>query len=260
MSHFAVPVSEVMTSKVVSITSNTSMPEAYELLKGSAFSALAVVDGDAQNLIGVLSRSDLLRVGRVQSGRRPDAALLTLPERPIAEVMTANPLTVDPAAPLAAAAKLMARRSVHRVFVVEGSRLVGVVSTRDVMQTVADNQMNNPISEFMSKPLFTIRATEPISLAADRLEKARVSGLVVVDDEWPVGVFTQADALLSREMPRTTAVEEVMNPAMICVPEDSKMHRAAAQALAMHARRIIACRNREAVGILSGLDFANAAQ
>jgi predicted transcriptional regulator len=79
---------------------------------------------------------------------------------------------------------------------------------------------------------------------------------VVVDDDWPVGVFTQVEALECRDLARGTAVEEVMNPGMVCMPESTKIFRAAQQAIAMRVRRIIAVKKREMVGIIGGLDFA----
>jgi len=93
-------------------------------------------------------------------------------------------------------------------------------------------------------------------MAAERLEKARVTGLVVVDDEWPVGIFTQVEALESRELPRETLMEEVMNPAILVLDEETPVYRAAAQASVMQARRVVTTRNGNAVGIVTGLDFA----
>jgi hypothetical protein len=46
-----------------------------------------------------------------------------------------------------------------------------------------------------------------------RLEKAHVIGRVVVEDDWPVGLFTQREALDARDRERNTPVEEVMSAA-----------------------------------------------
>lgn len=50
------------------------------------------------------------------------------------------------------------------------------------MRAVLKKRVSNPLSEYMSSPAFTVRASEPISLATERLKRARVSGLVVVDE------------------------------------------------------------------------------
>ncbi len=259
MANFADPVALYMTSDVVRCRPDDSLDAVRRTLRAHQISSLAVVDG-ADKLVGVVSRSDLLRVGRLQAGSRPGARLLVLPKQPVSEVMTADPVRVDPEASLADAGTLLTQKRIHRVFVERDGELQGVLSTRDLMLSIRDVRMNNPIREFASSPVFSVRATEPVSLATDRLAKAKVSGLVVVDDDWPVGVFTQVEAMASRDLPRTTPTEDVMNSAMICMDLETKMHRAAAQAAAMRVRRVIACKSREMFGILTGLDFAKAVQ
>jgi predicted transcriptional regulator len=148
---------------------------------------------------------------------------------------------------------------VHRVFVVKDGRVRGVLSTRDIMRALKEKRVNVPISLFMSSPVFTVRATEPISLATARLEQAQISGLVVLDGKWPVGLFTQRDALAARHLPRETHVETAMNPALIALNADTPLYRAIEQAAALNARRILALNNGKLEGILTGIDLARAA-
>jgi len=254
MAHFDVAVSEYMSSPVHAVSADTELPMVQHKLAELGISSLAVTDGN--RLVGVVSRTDLLKVGRLGAGSRGRSALLSLPNQAVSEVMTGEPITVAPDDTITRAASLMADHRVHRVYVVRGNRLEGVVSTRDVAIAIRDKQAATPISELMSTPLFTVRADEPISLATERLERAKVSGLVVVDDDWPVGLFTQVEALECRDLPRSTRIDEVMDPGMICLPVTTKVHRAAEQAVAMRVRRIIAVEHREMQGILSGIDFA----
>jgi CBS domain-containing protein len=258
MSRFAMPLSFYMSSPVHAVRAVDRLPSAHQRLTELAISSLAVIDSSGA-LSGVISRSDLLRIGRRQAGARKGASLLTLPDRSVGEVMTRDVLVAGPDDPIEQACQLMVRRSVHRVFVTENSRLIGVFSTRDAMRAICDERLDGPIEAFMSRPLFTLCSHEPISLAADRLEKAHITGLVVVEDEWPVGVFTQVEALRSRDLAPDTRVEEVMNAAIVCMPPGTRVFRAAEQALAMRVRRVIACRKRDMEGILTGLDFARAA-
>ena len=79
---------------------------------------------------------------------------------------------------------------------------------------------------------------------------------VVAEDGWPVGVLAQSDALAAGA--DADPVDRYMDPALFCVDAALPLHRAAAQAVRMRARRVIACRHREMVGMLSGLDFARA--
>lgn len=258
MANFEMPVSLYMTAPVAGVAPDTGLNVAHARLTDLGVSALAVVDRD-HKLVGVVTRTDLLRLGRKQAGRRHGASALTLPSKPVGDVMTKSVLTVRSDDPVSKAAKLMVDEHVHRVFVVDNESPVGVLSTRNIMAAIRDKRMRHPLSDFMSTPVFTVRTTETLSLAVERLEKARVSGLVVVDDDWPVGVFTQEEALGAKDFPGDTQVEEIMSPAMLCLDVSTPMHRAAAHASAMDVRRIIAVENKQMSGILTGLDLARCA-
>ena len=52
----------------------------------------------------------------------------------VANRMTKNPITVEPTTPVNEAAKLMKRRNIRRLPVVEKGSLVGIISDRDIMR------------------------------------------------------------------------------------------------------------------------------
>jgi predicted transcriptional regulator len=253
------PVEIYMSAPVFTVKASEELPAVQERLRDHRVSSMVVVDDDSRP-VGVISRTDLIRVGRVETGRRPKSALLVLPNKPVSAEMTSGVASVPLDAPIRQAGKLMIDKRVHRVFVADGERLVGVVSTKDVMVAISNEKVRKPVSEFMSSPVFTVRVEEPLSLATERLERAHVSGLVVVDNAWPVGVFTQEESLLSASLPRDTPLEDAMSPAMLCMDVETLVHRAAAQAAATRARRVICTHGRDMKGILTGLDFARATQ
>jgi CBS domain-containing protein len=247
-----------MSTPVSTVDPSDTLHAAQVRMSGTGISSLAVVDPQG-DLVGVISMTDLIRVGRRQAGSRSSAALLTLPEKPVSDRMTKDVVTVAPADTLASAAERMVKERIHRVYVVEDQKLRGVLSTRDVMLAIRDKPVRSPIEEWMSTPPFTIRAHEPVSLAAERLEKAHVTGLIVLEESWPIGLFTQREALESRDQSRDTPVESVMNSAMLILEQTTPLHRAAAQAAALQVQRVIAVKSNRVVGILTGLDFARAA-
>ena len=257
MSNFQVPVNLYMSQPVHSVSPDASLEEAYDAIFEAGVSSLVVLDPDGEPL-GIISRTDLLRVGGQASGTRPEASLLSFPERTVSDEMTENVRSVSGDATLTEAARVMVKNRIHRVVVTEDGRATGVLSTRDLMRAIDEKGTNAPVSEFMSSPVFTIRAEEGLSLAKERLEKARVSGLVVVEDDWPVGIFTQTEAMEARHVRRATAVADVMSPRILSLSSRTRLHRAAAQAVATNVRRVVVQDGEELVGILSGLDFARA--
>lgn len=267
MPHFAMPVSLYMTETIVTMPETATLNEIDETLDRMGISCVPIVD-DGGTCTGVLSRTDLLRIGRVEAKRRArTGALLDLPNMCAKEVVKANPVTVCPDSPVSVAAQLIVKHHIHRVFVRDPAssdesrpNLVGVFSTKEVLAAIRDKRLSQPVNEFMVHPVFTIEHTATVSTATDRLRNAHVSGLVVVDeDESPIGVFTQVEALEARELPPETQIEEVMNYAMLCLDARTPLFRAAGQAYATRARRVLAVRDRKVCGILTGIDFARAA-
>jgi CBS domain-containing protein len=258
LSSFNLAVTQYMSSPAHSIGSSENLDAAYALLGGLGISSLSVVEDDG-SLAGVISMTDLLHVGRVQAGSSAKAALLTLPNRPVARHMTRDVTTVAPDESIGLAASKIVEGHFHRVFVEQDGRPVGVLSTKDIMLAIRDRRTTTPISRWMRSPAFTVRASEPISLATDRLERARISGLIVVDDGWPIGLFSQREALEARDCPRDTRVDEAMSSAMLALDVDTPLYRAAAQAAELRVRWIIAVHHRRIEGILTGIDLARSA-
>jgi len=262
MSDFqSIPVSQYMSAPVQSVAASDPLDAVYERLLANKISCFAVVDGET--LIGVVSRTDLLREGRrsvgsAVAGRLTDIrhVLLDFHSKTVADVMTANPATVDADANIAQASRTMVAGGVHRVFITAAGTLVGVLSTLDIMAAVRDAGSTERIEHFMSSPVISVDVNANVANAADQLSRANVSGLIVVDNEWPVGVFTQVEALVARDLPDSTLVDDAMDPALICMPITTPMHRAAQQGIRMRVRRIVAAENRHMRGLLSGLDFA----
>ncbi|HSN98049.1 MAG TPA: CBS domain-containing protein [Candidatus Nanopelagicales bacterium] len=259
MTNFAMPVSLYMSAPVLTVPESTPVFEVHRMLTERRISCVPVIDGGGVP-VGVISRTDLLRAGRMETKARGHAPLLTLPDQTARELMHVGVFTVTPDTQVGQAANVLVKRRIHRAFVEDSGRLVGVLSTKELLLAIRDKRVGDPISEHMSPSVFTISVTAPLSLATDRLAKAHVSGLVVVDeDEWPVGTFSQTEALLARDVHTDTAVEEVMSYAMLCLDVRTPLFRAAAQAHATFARRVLAIEDRRVRGVLSGLDFARVA-
>ncbi len=247
-----------MSSPVRTIREGAPLGDAHRVLREYTLSSLAVVDAKSR-LVGVISRTDLLRVGRVEEGTRRGHVLLSLPDAPVSTVMTRGAVTVPPSATVSAAAGELVKRHIHRVYVTDGDALVGVFSTRDAMEAVRDRHVGAPLSDFMSTPVLTVQTTDTVALATDRLRDAHVAGLVVLDEnDEPVGVFTQVEALQGRDDESNTPVEDRMSYAILCLPLRMSMGRAAANAAATRARRVVAVDARRVWGVLTGIDFARA--
>jgi CBS domain-containing protein len=256
-SFFERPVSDYMTRDVETADISTSVEELARTMHGRGISGLPVLFGG--RLAGVVTRTDLIQLGVMQTGRRWTSPAMPLPQRRAGDVMTREPRVVEPGAPLREAARIMNEHNLHRVFVLDGARLAGVISTLDLAAAVRDARIEVPLSSVMTSPVLSLDVHAPLSAAVELLGRVPVSGLIVTEEGNPIGMFTQLDALASRDLPRGTPIEATYDAAVICLPAETKLHRAAAHAAQLDVRRVVACRAREAVGVVSGLDFARVA-
>jgi len=124
-------VANIMSTAI--ITAEPWLPAArlVELLVDENIGAVPVIDDDRCPL-GIVTRADVLE---------EDELDLDDDEPTAAELMRRSPITVEPTTPIAEAARLMARQRVHHLLVVDGAgRLIGVVSSFDVVRWVAELQ------------------------------------------------------------------------------------------------------------------------
>ena len=143
-----VKVEDIMTSQVSTVHPDASLAEVVEKLLDKPYSALPVVDG-TDRLIGIISDTDLLERGDMEVSinlkRATDPGLarsliqrLRENGRRVADVMTANPLTMGPKSSLSEAARVMGKENLKRLPVVDTEkRLLGILSRFDILKTLA---------------------------------------------------------------------------------------------------------------------------
>ncbi|MER6422853.1 CBS domain-containing protein [Streptomyces sp. NPDC001137] len=128
-------VSDVMTHTVVAVGSEAPFKEIVELLDQWKVSALPVLAGEGR-VVGVVSEADLMAKEEFRDTEEGDPADRRKAGAITAgELMSAPAVTVHADASLAEAARIMARRHVKRLPVVDGVGLLqGVVSRSDLLK------------------------------------------------------------------------------------------------------------------------------
>jgi acetoin utilization protein AcuB len=99
--------------------------------------------------------------------------------------------TVAPSATAAEAVALLRRHRIRHLPVVEGERVVGVITDRDLR--AAD--LGQPVSAAMSRPVLSVGPRTALDRAARLLFDRRIGCLPVVEESRLVGILTQTDAV-----------------------------------------------------------------
>lgn len=124
----------------------------------------------------------------------------------VLDVMSKNPLTVTPSDTIGQADELMSENRFRQLPVVEGKKLVGIVTDRDIRSFLSGFLVYDPEArqKALNTEVSSIMTTEPLTLSPDDdlhdavalLIDEKVGGVPVVDQaEGLVGIVTYVDLL-----------------------------------------------------------------
>jgi CBS domain-containing protein len=214
----AAPVHDLMSREVRTVTPETPVAEALEMLIGKSYRALPVVDAE-RHVVGILTDGDLLaRLGlpdasvqlaltEAELGR--ELAALRHSGQTVGELMVSPVVTTTEDAPIADAVRTMTERGIKRLPVVDrAGTLVGIVSRVDVLRALAQPLAREApervlppgqhvrVNDVMVTEVPTVQSGTPLNTIVDLLVNATQRRIVVVDGQRHVlGIITDGDLL-----------------------------------------------------------------
>jgi CBS domain-containing protein len=276
-----------MTARVVTVRSDEPMSAAVDRMTRFGFSALPVVTASFR-LVGMVSLLDVLRCREAhrEEGVEADDRI------PVEEIMNPDVLSMSAAANVSAVAQRMRSHGELRVLpVVQGGKLVGVVTRSDLLKhrgagrttglrrlftsrdragddalfALARTRRTGPapaadtgVAEVMTREVDTAGPGELVSVAAEVMLHHRHTALPVVDGEGRlVGILSEADILADPLAGRSAhaTVGSVMTRAPITVAVGATLGEARA-VVADHGLRILpVVDGGRLVGVLSRSDL-----
>ena len=122
---------------------------AIGLLLKNRISGAPVIDDD-NNLLGILSEKDCLRIFA-------NGSFYDMPGGPVSKFMTEMVSTVKPNSDLFSVADIFLKHNFRRMPVVEGKKLVGQISRRDVLKAIQDSTSykvdNKAINSYLTQEM-----------------------------------------------------------------------------------------------------------
>ncbi|CAB1061429.1 CBS domain protein sometimes clustered with YjeE [Olavius sp. associated proteobacterium Delta 1] len=142
---------DIMTREIITVSPETEIVQAARLLLEKRINGAPVVN-QAGGLVGILCQSDLIAQQKsipipslftlldgyipLKTSKRMDKEVEKIAATKVAEAMTPNPVTVDPATDIEKVAALMVEKNYHTLPVVDAGKLVGIVGKEDVLRTL----------------------------------------------------------------------------------------------------------------------------
>jgi CBS domain-containing protein len=185
--------SDIMTKNVICVTKDADLRDLGKLFLAKAITGAPVIDRDG-DICGVISQTDLLYYQLTrddelvlpsdfyQSARvegRPLAKGFQIEDvntATVEEVMTPVVHAVLPTTPVAAIAKLMTQRHIHRVIVRQGMKVAGIISALDVLRVFGGTDLRKTAKmKVGGKPKAKAKAKSGGKLKAARPRRRRAA-------------------------------------------------------------------------------------
>ncbi|NLK68126.1 MAG: CBS domain-containing protein [Clostridiaceae bacterium] len=135
-------VRDVMTKSIATIEPDATIKDAASIMQQYNVGSIPVVDNNG--LVGIVTDRDIV-VRNIASGQDPFST-------PVRNIMTSQVTTVTPEEDLTSIVEVMSTRQVRRLPVVEGQKLVGMVSLGDIATTGKTNMEASEALCEISKP------------------------------------------------------------------------------------------------------------
>jgi CBS domain-containing protein len=122
---------DIMTSVVISVSPDSSLADAVEMIVANRISGLPVIDQSGE-LVGILSEADRLNLSIGSTSSVDDAR--------VADYMTSSVITVEYDTELSEIADVLMRHGIRRVPVINQGSVVGIISRRDLLRGLYEDE------------------------------------------------------------------------------------------------------------------------
>ncbi|MEM2176392.1 MAG: CBS domain-containing protein [Archaeoglobaceae archaeon] len=159
---------DVMNPNVIYATLPSNRESVLQLFKEHNISAVPVLkDG---KLVGIVTRKDLLR---------------KIDEDQLALLMTPNPVTVAVEESLTEIARMLSTTPFRRLPVMDGEKLVGIITVRDLIKRIAKINLEVPVRKYISPQIACVWEETPLKVVGEimRLLNAEICGVLNENDE-----------------------------------------------------------------------------
>lgn len=186
-------IEDIMVRDVAGVTLPGSRDEVLKILKNKHISGVPVLKDS--KVVGIVTRTNLLQ--------NPE-------EEQLALLMTRNPITISPGSDLPTAARLLLENHIRRLPVVDGGKLVGLVTVADVVGTIADMNIDIPIKDYVEKEVVAIYSETPLPVVARIMELASVKAVPVLDSNLElVGIISDRDIIAASTIEDSVEVSDM---------------------------------------------------
>jgi len=172
-------VADIMTTAPIVVEVPGSRSDAINIMVRNKLTGLPVVRASDGKLMGIVSRRDIFR--------KFDEDQLSL-------IMKKECTTIRPNDSIVDAAKIFAKRRIHRLPVIENERLVGIITPTDILKEIRNMKTTMTAEDVIRTKCVTAYEGEPLAYTVAAMRISDVSAVPVLDIKGRlVGILTDRD-------------------------------------------------------------------
>lgn len=211
-----IPIRHIYNKSVTTIDPERQVDAALSILESTRSSAVVVID-DVSSPIGIITERDIAR----RAGHWDEIIART-----VREVMSSPLVTLEEETDFHDAYLQMTKNGFrHLVVVDEKNALKGILEEGDFLRHLSPEQLLaiKEVHRVMSKEVVTVSPAHTVSQTLAIMSARKISSLVITQDERPIGIFTERDAVhLAREGDKvlSSAIERYMSSPLKTIHQD----------------------------------------
>lgn len=188
-------ISSVMVKDVFTVPQSMQLEDVAKLMLENGIGSVPVMDDE--KMVGIVSKADFVTL----------ATGIAFDKITVKEIMSKDLTFVSPTERLIHARRLMIESHVGRLPVIEDEKLVGMITSKDLMRAFIDFRKKVPekyqksqikevlIEDIMSTNPTFVTKDMSITEVSEIMMETGFNGLPVVEDDKVVGIITQTDIL-----------------------------------------------------------------
>ncbi len=189
------PVKSIMSRDLTAASNEMSLIEVAKLILSKGIGGVPILDRD-QKIVGLVSEHDFIPYIPAATGTQ------------VGYFMSRHVATVGPEFKVMDAARAIVSRGFRRLPVVSGGKLVGIVTSVDILRYLSSNRifdhmnsdrfadaMSLGVKEIMTRDAFKVGPEADVGEAAALMREINCSGLPVVAGDELVGIITEHDLM-----------------------------------------------------------------
>lgn len=242
----------LMNENVVIAAPNDNVFSATQSM--SKYDASCVVVCEGAQLRGFLTESDMLK-GVAHDGA--DLGRIKVSQR-----MTSPVVVAPPDISVLEAAEIMEAKGIKHLPVVDGERLIGILTQTDVERGLISLSPLKCVSDIMRRDVTTVKIDAPVAKATELMSRRHTSCVVALHRQAAIGIFTEKDLLKRvvalRKDTHKTKVCDVMSFPVASIRPDYSVVSASRKMAGVPFHRFVVMNGETICGLVSQDDIVGA--